>query len=134
MINSEVYLASPTMTARSQFSQYPSINTGLDQGHFLSPTSPITRIVPQDVKAVGGGGNSTTRIARAQGASVDNAESSEPVPTEAISTVPRSVLVQVDHLKSLITMARAQRDLELNHSHQLVSIGSDFLIFCLTEY
>jgi hypothetical protein len=127
MINSEVYFASSTTTARSQFSQYPSINTGLDQGRFLSFTSPIPGIVPQDVNVVGGGGNSTPRITMTQGAPVDNDDAELPVPTEAISTVPRSVLVQVDHLKSLITITRAQRNLELNHSHQLVSIGSDHL-------
>lgn len=114
IINSEVYLSD---SSRPILSQYPSMNTGLDQGRFLSPASPITRIPSQDVDAIGEEGrNSPIRM---QLASVSNDTESDP---EAIRIIPRSVLVQVDHLKSLITVARAQRETESNRSHQLVSI------------
>jgi len=41
---------------------------------------------------------------------------------EASGSVPRSVLVQVDHLKSLILIARAQRD--TNDSQRLANLIS----------
>ena len=117
MIKPEIFEATPTLTSRPQFTGNTSFAGGtMDQGFppqidVLSNHSSYTRAVPEDTIALSSAKPSmrTVKIEEAP-RSRDEIDEKGARSFQASGLLSRSVLVQMDHLKSLITMARAQRD------------------------
>ena len=111
-IRSEVYHSS-----RSPVSARPTLSSGTDQGLASASSAYYPRRTRDSVSHENGRPNTRIRIR----------ENTFDAPVESNSTEPqasnpRSVSIPVDHLKSLITMARAQ--CESNASSQLASFIS----------
>jgi hypothetical protein len=113
VIGSEAFRTTPL---RPPFSEHPTFTSGTDQG-FFSP-NPAYHLSPTRRET---NGSSTPRI-RIQASTPE--KSTESTPRE-FQPVP----MQIDHLKSLITMARAQCNSEIRDSDHFASIVPGCPIF-----
>jgi len=131
IIRPEVFQRTSTLTSRPHFTEHMSFAT--DQG--FSPPNDVpsiyhssnTRAVPEDTIVLNSVKPSMRTVKIEEGTrSRDEVDEKGGRSFQASGLLSRSVLVQMDHLKSLITIARAQRDTDT--SQRLVRIPrSNFL-------
>jgi len=119
------------LTSRPQFTEHMSF--AMDQG-FSPPIdvpsiyhSSNTRAVPEDTIVLNSAKPSMRTVKIEEGTrSRDEVDEKGGRSFQASGLLSRSVLVQMDHLKSLITMARAQRDTDT--SQRLVRIPRSYFL------
>lgn len=115
----------PASTSRPPLSEHPTFTSATDHGLF-SPSSVYDLRTRGDMTPHENGG-ATPRV-RIQENTPDR-QSTPSEPRGSRSRTPQSVPMEVDHLKSLITMARVQRESEPNDSSHLASLLSYCLCF-----
>ena len=113
IIKSEVFQATSSSTPRPQLDEHLSFASGLlDQG-FPPPNPASHSEVPGDTFALSTAKPAMKTIKIQEGSrDRDDVDEKGAQSLQAFDSPLQSILVQVDHLKSLITMARTQRDID----------------------